>query len=60
MDPLPGRAPPPDVLPRSTQRGTSDRVRARIRAGLADPDLAEYAFVLALIALVSYVALYVR
>lgn len=35
-------------------------LRSAIRTVLADPELAEYALVVALIALVSYVALYVH
>jgi hypothetical protein len=37
-----------------------ERLGALIRSTLADPELAEYAFIVALIALVSYVAVYVR
>jgi hypothetical protein len=38
----------------------AERLKARIRSTLADPELAEYAFIVALIALVWFVTTYVH
>ena len=41
-------------------QGIAERLGARIRSTLADPGLAEYAFIVALIALVWFVTTYVH